>query len=356
MGKAPFVAMQTDLRKEDRVEVIADLTGFNRDEVLGKLFRLWAWCSDRGLDDAPDDCDGYAVAERVIRQFFGARGVDAMLGDGCDELAMGVRRPDGLIYLRGTHETVSRLRALRSTAVAGGRSAAGASGRSPDGRFVRNQQIIQPTDQPETSRPPTGDQPTSSCEPAAASEIPQSTEEELPPAGARAIPPSTEHGTEHDAQAQRRSPPNPRAPEAPPTPVDRATVRDRLRRALEQARERAARTRGVAVKPLLAFEPGIDRDLQGQLALQPSLKALTVLEEQALHAIAMAELEVAQGGKSFEWFTGAIFTGGNFSRLVGMTAGDAKLGGSSRGRAGPGRSAERARDRPPERRNALKPM
>jgi hypothetical protein len=33
--------------------------------------------------DAPADCDGYAVPERVIRQFFGERGVEAMLGDGC---------------------------------------------------------------------------------------------------------------------------------------------------------------------------------------------------------------------------------------------------------------------------------
>lgn len=195
MGKAPFVAMQTDLRKEDRVDLIAEITGYNRDEVLGKLFRLWAWCTDRGLDDAPDDCDGYAVPERVVRQFLGERGVEAMLGDGCDELAMAERRPDGLIYLRGTHETVSRLRNLRSTAVAGGdaaerqrRSAAGSGGRGSNGRFVRNQQFDQPTDQLDTSRSPAWIQQDSSSEPSATSEIPQTTDPDPENALSRAIP------------------------------------------------------------------------------------------------------------------------------------------------------------------------
>jgi len=218
MSRAPFVAMKTDLRKEDRVEVIADITGFDRDQVLGKLFRLWAWCTDRGLEDAPDDCDGYAVPERVIRQFFGERGVEALLGDDCDELAMAVRRPDGLIYLRGTDETVARLRGLRATAVAGGRAAHEQNKRDGEGRFVRNQQFIQPNhrqstaedrtdgpdckepticpadgpagDQLSTSRPPAASQLATSREPAASSEIPQTTdhipESEIPAKRSRA--------------------------------------------------------------------------------------------------------------------------------------------------------------------------
>lgn len=208
MGKAPFVAMQTDLPKEVRVELIAEITGHDRDAVLGKLFRLWAWCTDRGLLDAPDDCDGYAVPERVIRQFLGERGVEAMLGDGCDELALGERRSDGLIYLRGTHETVSRLRALRSTAVTGGRSAAGGNRRGAGGRFVSNQQFDQPTVQPATSCGPADDQPASSREPAAASEIPQTTdhrEEErtLSRAIPVVVPPSAKYDPDSPADRMR---------------------------------------------------------------------------------------------------------------------------------------------------------
>lgn len=192
MAKAPFVAMQTDLRKEDRVDVIAEMTGFDRDSVLGKLFRLWAFCTDRGLEDAPSDCDGYAVPDRVVRQFLGPRGPEAILGDGCDELAMGERRPDGLIYLRGTHETVSRLRALRLTAAAGGRSAVGNAARGNDGRFVRNQQYGQPTDRPATGSAPADDRPLAGSEPAASSEIPQTTDhiEEEIERGASAPEPS----------------------------------------------------------------------------------------------------------------------------------------------------------------------
>jgi hypothetical protein len=230
MGKAPFVAMKTDLPKEVRVEVIADITGFDRDQVLGKLFRLWAWCTDRGLDDAPEDCDGYAVPARVIRQFLGERGVEALLGDDCDELAMAARRPDGLFYLRGTDETVSRLRTLRSTASAGGLAARDRNKRDGAGRFVRNQQSDQldhrqsapdeaaeasecneptifPADgpaghQPATSRQPAASQPDTGSSPAASSEIPQTTDhKDQNSLAARAILPSTSPGTRYDADS-----------------------------------------------------------------------------------------------------------------------------------------------------------
>src|SRR6266576_1869782 len=109
MSRAPFVAVRTDIRKEERILVVADLGGYNRHEALGRLVDLWCWCADRNLDDAPEDCDGYAVHEAVIRRFLGPRGTEAILGDGCDELALGHRRPDGLIYLRGTEGTVRAL-------------------------------------------------------------------------------------------------------------------------------------------------------------------------------------------------------------------------------------------------------
>ena len=140
--RAPFVAVRTDVRKEERVRVIADVAGYNEHEALGRLVGLWCWCTDRGLEDAPEDCEGYAVSEAVIVRFMGPRGVAALLGDGCDELAMGGRRPDGRVYLRGTADTVSRLRSLRAGARAGGLVRSSSAGRSA-GRFVSSPTIDQ---------------------------------------------------------------------------------------------------------------------------------------------------------------------------------------------------------------------
>lgn len=176
MGKAPFVAIRTDIRKEERVGVIADIAGYNRHEALGRLVELWSWCTDRVLDDAPTDCDGYAVSDAVVRRFLGPRGVDAILGDGCDALALGERRHDDLIYLRGTSETVSRLRERGRTAGAGGVARA-AIGRRESGRFVAKDTIDQrPAGEPLVNRW-CDDQPEASRKPAATSEHPQATEE-----------------------------------------------------------------------------------------------------------------------------------------------------------------------------------
>ena len=175
--QAPYVAVRTDVRKEERVLVIADVAGYNRHEALGRLVDLWCWCADRKLEDAPADSDGYAVSEAVVRRFMGSRGVEAMLGDGCDELAMGARRADGLIYLRGTSATVRALRGHLKTAVAGGiarADEADAAGARHAGRFVRQTTIDQPCNQPDTSRPPADDQPATSSEPARTSVDPRS--------------------------------------------------------------------------------------------------------------------------------------------------------------------------------------
>lgn len=239
MSRPPFVAMLTDLRKDERVDVIAEASGFNSDEVLGKLFRLWAWCTDRKLADAPEGCDGYAVPEAVIRKFLGPRGVEAMLGDGCDELAMGVRRSDGLIYLRGTTETVTRLRGLRATAAAGGRSAAGNTPRNDEGRFVRNYQNSQPTVQPEPAElqpslrlEPAGD-------PAASSVQPQAT--------------ATSHRSEEEPA---RSPPAPRG-RKPPTGDHQRVIAAFETRYTERNGKGASwgATQGNMVKQLLAKQP-----------------------------------------------------------------------------------------------------
>jgi hypothetical protein len=119
-GRAPYVPMRTDLVKDERVHFIADTTGVEGDTVLGRLFRLWAFCTDRKLADAPDDCEGYAVHPAIVRRFLGPEGVRAILGDGCEALALGDLRADGLIFLHGTETAVASLRRLYRVSHAGG--------------------------------------------------------------------------------------------------------------------------------------------------------------------------------------------------------------------------------------------
>ncbi len=203
---APFVAMETDLRKEERVAFTADLCGYNVFEALGRYFSLWAWCSDRGLEDAPEDSDGYTVPDAVVRRFLGPRGVDGILGDGCEALAMGERRSDGMIYLRGTHKTVGRLRLARASSTAGGRVRADTARREA-GRFAPDIVGETTNDQPWNHSP---DPAASSEIPDPRSQIPDQRSEKLAPR-APAIPPtptvSVEHGSgqpvHHDDVTQK---------------------------------------------------------------------------------------------------------------------------------------------------------
>lgn len=177
--RAPCVDIRTDALKDERFEVLSELGGYNRFEAIGRMFALWAWCHDRGLKDAPDDSDGYAVSEAIVRRFLGPDGVKAILADGCDELALGAARDvDGLIYLKGTSDYVAVLRARRVVAVVGGRARATAA-RTSAGRFAGprldectedhedaelddafdSRPNVSPTtiDQPPTTRTPAGD-------------------------------------------------------------------------------------------------------------------------------------------------------------------------------------------------------
>lgn len=171
--KAPFVAVRTDIRKEERVLVVAEIGGYNRYEAMGRLLDLWAWCTDRGLQDAPADCPGYAVSEAVVCRFLGQHGVRAILGDNCDEFALGERRADGLVFLRGTTETVSRLRALQTSSSAGGEARSRqAQGKRSRGRFVGKTTKPPAVHQPIASRPPAPTDQDTSDPPATTSEIP----------------------------------------------------------------------------------------------------------------------------------------------------------------------------------------
>jgi hypothetical protein len=187
--RAPFVAVRTDVRKDERVSVIADVGGYNRYEALGRLVDLWCWCADRKLEDAPEDCEGYAVPEAVTRRFLGSRGVEAILGDGCDELALGERRPDGLIYLRGTSETVRGLRRYAQTTVAGGHARASGAERD-NGRFVSEHTIdqrhagVHASIEPASSQHPTSEPPAqTSVDPRSKILDPESGDPPLSPLG-----------------------------------------------------------------------------------------------------------------------------------------------------------------------------
>lgn len=194
--------------------MLGDVAGYNKYEAVGRIAALWAWCVDRGLRDAPDDCEGYAVSEPVLRRFLGAEGLRGILADGCDELALGVQRPDGLVYLRGTSEYVAHRRQLLVIASAGGKARAAAD-RGDDGHFVGKTTNVQPDAsrepavdqrgasgetraddsrervseptlvQPAASRQPAGHHPTTSDLPLSSSP----SSELIPPARARAIPP-----------------------------------------------------------------------------------------------------------------------------------------------------------------------
>lgn len=182
--KAPCVDVRTDVHKDVRFEVLGELAGYNRYEALGRMHALWSWCVDRGLQDAPDDSDGYVVSDAVVRRFLGPNGIAAIMGDGCDEFALGERREDGRVYLRGTSEYVAERRARVATSSAGGQARASGN-RDRGGRFVPDPTIVQPEPSREPAGPPAASQPTPAS---SSSSSPSGSQNSLAP---RAIPPST---------------------------------------------------------------------------------------------------------------------------------------------------------------------
>lgn len=183
--RRPFVAVETDVAKDESFAVLGDVCGYNRDEALGRIVRLWAWCADRKLQDAPPDCPGYAVPEGVIVRFLGPDGVRGILGDGVAEFALGERFRDGLIYLLGTDATVAARRSKVDGAAAGGevraREILATGSRGDHGRFVTQPTIVQPTHHLSPADSP----PRTSVDPR--SQIPDPEELSRP---ARAIPPA----------------------------------------------------------------------------------------------------------------------------------------------------------------------
>ncbi|MCA1833017.1 MAG: hypothetical protein ABR520_11145 [Mycobacteriales bacterium] len=96
---------------------------------------------------------------------------------------------------------------------------------------------------------------------------------------------------------------------------------DQLWSELEQARQRAAVARGVAIRPLVAHDRG-RRDLAEALVEAARVGERAKLVADVRHAIAAAEAEsrvAPEPGKPdrLQWFTGAVFSPDNFRRLAG---------------------------------------
>lgn len=186
--KAPCVDIETDALKDERYEVVAELAGLaNKYEAIGRHFAIKAWCTDRGLQDAPDDCDVYVVSEAVVRRFLGATGTTAILADGCDEFAFAERRADGRLALRGTEGIVAAKRRQLASAAAGG-EARSRGQRDGTGRFVVDDTNVQPSLQPEPAdsppEQPAANQPNPASSSSSSSSLPGSQNSHAP----RAIP------------------------------------------------------------------------------------------------------------------------------------------------------------------------
>lgn len=93
---------------DERMELLGELAGYNRHEALGRIARLWSYCTDKETD---------LVEETIIRAHMGLRGVEAIVGAGLAEST-----PEG-VRLRGG-ERLFWLREKRENARKGGRAKA----------------------------------------------------------------------------------------------------------------------------------------------------------------------------------------------------------------------------------------
>lgn len=308
--RRPFVAVETDVVKDESFAVLGDVCGYNRDEALGRVFRMWAWCADRKLRDAPEGCPGYAVPEGVVVRFLGPDGVRGILGDGVAEFALGERWGD-LIYLRGTDATVTSRRSKINGAIAGGEARARevlATGARDSGGLFVSDDTTSPADSP----------PGSSVDPR--SQIPDPSED-LPPARDPAV---RDTAPEHTLRA---SPPPP--PAIPPS-------LDGLWTELENERREVADFHGIEYRPLVAHDRG-RHELADALVQASRSGKREQLVGDARHAIAVAGAEARADRDRVKWLTGAIFSPDNFRRLAAED-----LEQASRPRAGPRGSAGRA--------------
>lgn len=156
--KGLTVSVELEALDDERFAVLADVMGVEIDLVFGKMLRLWAWILKSQI---------YVVHDAVIRRFLGPHGVEAILANGVDQLALGRRESangvDG-IYVKGTRDRFGWLADRRAAASSGGEERAGAADRNQSGEFVPTQpdSVAQPTTEDRLAGGPGTDHPASS--------------------------------------------------------------------------------------------------------------------------------------------------------------------------------------------------
>ena len=307
---APYVVLPTDVRKDERFGALADAAGVSRREAIGGWVELYCYCADRRLADAPTDSAAYAVSAPVVRRFLGPRGVEGLLADGCDELALGELRPDGLIALRGTEHSVRHLRASRAGGVA--RASTSHEPRVA-GRFVG-----QLTTEPATP----GERLVDGWQEAG----------ERLASGSRGSPAIPDPRSQiSDPEEYRNTPPAGARDPAAPAPADpeQARLRRRdvgrtTRELLELERTTVAQALGLpAPLPLTAQDRSEGLLAEYLRTADAKGEPLEVSERMLRHVVAMAG-EEARERTELRWLTGAVFEPRNLQRLASTNSGDAR--------------------------------
>lgn len=136
----------TDLALQDaRYEMLGALAGYNHHEALGRMVRLWHWCTKKS---------SYEVTEGVVKAHLGPSGVDAIL-----ESELGERTESG-IRVCGTKGRIEWYQKKVEAAKKGGKARAKGK-RGADGRLESEGSEENPG-QPQSNHPPATIQPPTS--------------------------------------------------------------------------------------------------------------------------------------------------------------------------------------------------
>lgn len=106
MGAA--VRIEANAFSDERFELLGELAGYNRHEALGRIARLWSYCTDK---------ETAVVDATIVRAYLGPNGPDAIVGAGLADVV------EGGIKIRGS-ERIGWLKQKRENARKGGKQAA----------------------------------------------------------------------------------------------------------------------------------------------------------------------------------------------------------------------------------------
>lgn len=322
------VTLAHKIHSDRRFDLMAEIAGWSRWEAVGRMSALFARCTalqtDRPLPE-------------VIRVHLGLRGeqllVESTLGERCED---GSIRVKGGGLTGGDTDRFGWYEPVREQQREAGAKRAKTAIRGPGGKFgpgpARSSAHPADTSASSTAGP---------AEPAEHQRTPAPIQPPDSGSQRRDLPPARDPSVPSLAPDQQQTPPaGPRGdrdpkPENAIRPNGEAPM---IWRELEQARAEAGAELKLRVLPLPVGDRG-ERDLADlfKAARERGPEAVELLVQQARHAIAVAGAEARSDRSRLKWFSGAIFSGDNFRRLV---AEDIEQAG--RPRAGPRGSAERA--------------